>query len=106
MTDETNPATETEGQQTVTMAASAKATAVKGDTSYVLLSQRSPAGDEWIALGRFEARDPESAIKNYVEKHNDGDTGVFVAIAAKFWKPVTPAVEVVTTKTVTLKAAS
>lgn len=78
----------------------------KGDTSYVLLA--SYADGLWTLVETISARDAESAIKTHVEKLGEQEQkeGSFVAVNAKFWRPVKPAVEVVTTKTITLKAAS
>lgn len=89
----------------------AQAVAAEGGTSYVVFKLAGAAKTfdgptvTWEQVGSFAARDPESAIKAHLEKLDDA-AGTFVAVAAKFWRPVTPAVEVVTTKTITLKAAS
>lgn len=77
----------------------------KGETSYVLLeSESSDSPGDWIELGGYIGRDAESVIKQYVAQLTN-PTKTYVAVSARHWRPVTPSVEVVTTKTITLKAA-
>ena len=90
--------TEATPQTAVTSAGTApvKATVSEG-TEYVIL-KRADGKDAWNRVNTATARTGDQAIRDVVDKLADADqSGLFVAVPFRSWKPVTVRKQTVTT---------
>ena len=67
-------------------------------TEYVILTNTDDGGPRWQEIARVSARSTASAIRRMVDGEENGllpedSGGVYVAVPARSWKPVTVKVE-------------
>ena len=59
--------------------------------NYVVLRQARPGDNIWVQVTAAYARSPRAAIRQAREGADDAfRAGSFIALPARYWKPVTP----------------
>lgn len=70
--------------------------------AYIVFLKGAPADDHnpvWIQVGTATTTDRDDALDQVVETLDaDEQEGTFVAVAARYWQPTEPVVEIKTTR--------